>query len=81
MSSELDNVRKWLGDCYRPAVLKKNRFVYDETMRHFRKVLAASEDMNFAARQELTRLSGDPALLQRCFISKKHAEFLKAALA
>lgn len=80
MSSNAELMQKWLGDCYAALVIRRNRD-RGETTRQFGTELRRNQDLAACARDELARLHGDPAITQRCFISKKHAEILKAALA
>lgn len=77
MSSDLDY---WLGRCYETYVVKSS--TSPEIMDIFKKRMEANQNLKKAAQDRLSELniSGTNSPLKRCFISKKHVDFLKSAL-
>jgi hypothetical protein len=71
--TDLDN---WLGRLYRAHVLTKEPPMAVST--EFKAALAKDTDLQTAARARLQSFDGVDE--KRCFVTKKHREFLVAAL-
>ena len=67
----------WLGQCYHACVVKGNGA---ETLKIFKQRLEADQKLKKEAQQKLTAVESINRTGVKCFISQKHAEFLRSVL-
>lgn len=69
-------VNHWLGQCYYASVVKNDG---GEALRIFKDRIEADQNLKKEAQQRLAQID-NIQVTSKCFVSKKHVEFLRSVL-